>query len=106
MTKRIIEEELGDYVLSSCYDKISAKDVLLLIEEYSKMQNIDKMYFELYYEDDGYGAASGNLSLKYDREETDEEYNIRTEQDNKYLENRKKREYEEYLKLKSKFESK
>lgn len=102
--RKKIEVSKADNILSGDGDKISIKELLKTIEEY----NINKkeLYLELVVDElDHGGGPISYVSLKYDREETDEEYSIRTNKEKEYLEKRKKIEYEQYLKMKEKFES-
>ncbi len=102
--KKKIEVSKADNILSGDGDKISINELLKTLEEYNTNKN--ELYLELIVDElDHGGGPFSYVSLKYDREETDEEYAIRTNREKEYLEKRKKIEYEQYLKMKEKFES-
>lgn len=65
---------------------------------------IDIAHEEAYYTENSSHDAFTNLVILREREETDEEYNKRIEQEAKIAESRKSKRYEEYLKLKNEFE--
>jgi hypothetical protein len=73
--------------------------------KHSEYQDDDLIYVG--YEEDGYGnVGEWIISIERERLETDEEYNERMERHERFLEDSKKRRYENYLKLKEEFELK
>ena len=106
--RKTIVETLDSSICCGDGDTIEISQLLKRIKDFDIEQ--DRLYLYLNREEGyiEYGQSIGdsiNLELRYDRKETDEEYNIRLAKEKEYLDKRKQAELEQYLKLKSKFES-
>ena len=100
--KKTIVETLDTSILYGDGDTVEINQLLKRIKYFDIEQDKLYLYLNRGYE---HGDEYINLELKYDRKETDEEYNIRLAKEKEYLDKRKQAELEQYLKLKSKFES-
>jgi hypothetical protein len=101
--RKKIEVTVDSSILNGRYDTINISDLLDKINNSNINKNL--LYLELIIEEDYGGYEYYRVELKHKREETNEEYNIRLAKEKEYSDRRKQIELEQYLKLKSKFES-
>jgi len=97
--KMLVPETIKSLMYYYCSNRVrlSVKDLISKIKE----KEVDNSYLELIvdYEDCDENPAI-HLLLRYDREETDEEYYIRRKEEDKQIEI----DYQLYLELKQRFE--
>ena len=87
-------------------ETLKVADLLEYIKSNNLIDKMDELYLEVLY-DDNYGdGAIINIELNFDREETDQECDKRVNEYNKRKEQMEKREREDLLRLKQKYESK
>lgn len=95
MKKEIIRKNI--FHKTSEHRIVLTKEIIDLLEP----NDIIESYYEepIVNDNDGYYI----FSIYRQREETDEEYNIRLKKHNEFLANSKKKRYEQFLKLKKEF---
>ncbi len=101
-----MKEQVTQNVTEFNGETLKVADLLEYINSNNLTDRMDELYLEVLY-DDNYGdGAIINIELNFDREETDQERDRRVNEYNKRKEQMEKREREDLLRLKQKYESK